>query len=311
MLGEARVVGSVERVFHLKKAPITGTLPPRLLATLADATRPRVFRQGELLLREGERVRANYFVVEGRLLLSRGGRPLDRAEPGASIGALGILADAPSPITVTAEVDSLTLELDADTCFDLLEDHFGMLRHFLREITARIVEGWRRLPPGTPPATPRMATPALPPAARDLDLVERMFALRQVASFGQASINALAELARAMTEVHFEPGARLWLEGEEARHVVLVVSGRAECRSNDGFVLKAGPGVPLGALEAIAGLPRWYAPVAATPLLGLSADIEVLLDVLEDNPDMALGQLGVMSQWLLAITQQLAEAASA
>jgi hypothetical protein len=31
--------------------------------------------------------------------------------------------------------------------------------------------------------------------------------------------------------------------------------------------------------------------------------------VLEDNPEMALGQLAVMSQWLLALTQDLAERA--
>jgi CRP-like cAMP-binding protein len=311
MLGDDRIVGSVERVFHLKKAPITGTLPPHLLAALADATRPRVFRQGELLLREGERVAANYFVVEGRLLLSRGGRAIDRAEPGAAIGALGILAHAPAPISASAEVDTLTLELDADTCFDLLEDHFGILRHFLREITARIVEGWRRVPPGTPPALPRIVPRAVPSATRDLDLVERMFFLRQVAPFGQSSINALAELARALHEVHFEPGARLWHEGEDARHVVLVVAGRVECAGRDGFLLHAGPGTPLGALEAMAGVPRWYSADVTAPVTGLSAEIEVLFDVLEDNPDMALSQLRTMSEWLLALTQQLAEQALA
>ena len=309
MLADDRHVGSVERLFHLRKAPMTGTLPSHLLAALADATRPRVFRKGERLLREGERVQAMHFVIEGQLLLSVGGRELERAEPGAAIGGLGILAGAPATFSATALADSLTLELLGDTCFDLLEDHFGMLRHFLREITGRIVAGWQRLPPGTPSAMPRTLPRVAPSATRDLDLVERMFTLRQVASFAHASINALAELARSMTEVHYAPGARLWQEGEDARHVVLVVAGRAEAQSRAGFVLHAGPVVPLGALEALAGLPRWYSAVAATPLTGLTAEIEVLFDVLEDNPEMALGQLAAMSQWLLALTQQLAELA--
>jgi CRP-like cAMP-binding protein len=307
MLADDRIVGSVERVFHLKKAPMTGTLPPHLLAALAEATRPRVFRKGETLMREGERVAANYFVIEGRLALWRGGRLLDRAEPGAAIGALGILANTPSPIDASAEIDTLTLELDADTCFDLLEDHFGILRHFLREITARIIEGWRRVAPGTPTALPRIVPRAVPQATRDLDLVERMFYLRQVAPFGQSSIDALAEMARALHEVHFEPGARLWSEGEDARHVVLVVAGRVECASRDGFLLDAGPGAPLGSLESMAGVPRWYTADVTAPLTGLSAEIEVLFDVLEDNSDMALSQLRTMSEWLLALTQQLAE----
>jgi CRP-like cAMP-binding protein len=309
LLADDRHVGSVERLFHLRKAPMTGTLPAHLLAALADATRPRVFREGETLFREGERVPAMHFVIEGRLLLSRGGRELERVEAGAAIGGLGILAGGPAPFGAVALSDSLTLALDGDTCFELLEDNFGMLRHFLREITGRIVTGWQRLPPGTPPATPRPLQRAAPAATRDLDLVERMFTLRQVASFAQASINALAELARSMTEVHYAPGARLWQEGEDARHVVLLVAGHVEGTSRDGFLVHAGPVVPLGALEALAGLPRFYTAQATTPLTGLSAEIEVLFDVLEDNPEMALGQLAVMSQWLLALTQDLAERA--
>jgi CRP-like cAMP-binding protein len=310
MLADDRHVGSVERVLHLKKAPIVGTLPPPLLSALADATRPRVFRKGQLLLREGERIGANYFVVEGRLLLQREGRLLDHGEPGAAIGVLGILAHAPSPVTASAEVDTLTLELDADTCFELLEDHFGMLRHFLREVTARIIEGWRRLPPGSPPVPPGIVPKAVPASSRDLDLVDRIFYLRQVVPFERSSINALAELARALQEVHFAPGSRLWSEGEAARHVVLVVAGHVECSARDGFELPAGPGTPLGALEAIAGLPRWYTADVTVPLTGLSAEIEVLFDVLEDNHDMALSQLTTMSQWALALTQQLAERAA-
>lgn len=307
MLAEDRNVGSIERVLHLKKAPIVGTLPPQLLALLADATRPRVFRKGQALLCEGAPVSASYFVIEGRLMLERGGRVIDHGEPGAAIGALGILAQAPSPVSASALVDTLTLELDADTCFELLEDHYGILRHFLREIAARIIEGWRRLPPGSPPALPRIVPKAAPDTSRDLDLVERMFYLRQVVPFARSSINALAELARALTEVHFEPGARLWSEGEAARHVVLVVAGHAACASRDGFALQAGPGTPLGALEAVAGVPRWYTAEVALPLTGLSAEIEVLFDVFEDNHDMALSHLKTMSEWALALTRQRAE----
>jgi len=310
MLAEERLVGSVERVLHLKRAPIVGTLPPQLLALLADATRPRVFRKGQLLLREGERVGANYFVIEGRLLLERGGRLVDYGEPGAAVGALGILAQAPSPVTASAEVDTLTLELDADTCFELLEDHFGMLRHFLREICARIIEGWQRVPPGAPAALPRIVPKAVPAIARDLDLVERMFYLRQVVPFARSSIDALAELARALTEVHLPPGARLWQEGEPARHIVSVVSGQVECGARNGFSLWAGPGSPLGALEAIAGVPRWYSAEVKAPLTGLSAEIEVVFDVFEDNHDLALSHLTTMSQWALALTEQLAERAA-
>jgi len=307
MLAEDRHVGSVERLFHMKKAPMLGTLPPYLLSLLADASRPRVFRKGQLLLREGERPGAAYFLIEGRLHLERGGKVVGHGEPGTSLGGIGLIARAPAPVTATADSDALTLELDADSVLDLLEDNFGIVRHFLRETTGRIIDGWQRLPPGTPPAFARPFNTGAT-GHRDLDFVERIFYLRQVVPFERASINALAELARGLSEVHFAPGERLWSEGEAARHVVLVVAGRASCSSRGGFQLLAGPGASLGALESVAGRPRWYDALVESPLTGLSSEIEVLFDIFEDNLDMALGFLTAMSQWLLAITTQLAEA---
>jgi CRP-like cAMP-binding protein len=308
MLAEDRHVGSVERLFHMKKAPMVGTLPPYLLSLLADASRPRVFRRGQVLMREGERPGAAYFLIEGRLHLERGGRVVGHGEPGTSLGGIGIIARAPAPVTATADQDALTLELGADDVLDLLEDHFGILRHFLREMNGRIIDGWLRLPPGTPPLVGKPLAPRPGMPTRDLDLVERIFYLRQVLPFERASINALAELARALSEVHFAPGDRLWSEDEPARHVVLVVDGRVACSSRGGFQMESGPGASLGTLESVAGRPRWYDAVVLTPLTGLSSEIEVLFDVFEDNLEMALGFLTAMSQWLLAITTRLAEA---
>lgn len=307
MLADDRRVGSVERLLHLKKAPLFGTLKPELLSVIADAARPRVHRKGALLLREGEHAPANHFLIEGRVHLEHGGQVVGHAEPGAAIGGLGIVARLPATVTASADTDALTLELDADTMLDLLEDHFGILRHFLREVTGRIIQGWQRLPTAPPPL--RAGRRQAPIAARDLDLVERIFFLRRVVPFDRASINALAELARSLSEVHFEPGARLWNEGEAARHVILVVAGKADCSSRGGFDVEAGPGMPLGALEAIAGLPRWYDVDVSAPLTGLSSDIEVLFDVFEDNLEMALQFLTAMAQWLRQLSEQIAEQA--
>lgn len=304
MLAEDRRVGSFERLLLLKKAPHIGTLESELLALLADAARPRVFRRGQLLASEGERVSASHFVVDGRLHLVRAGQVVGHAEPGAALGGLAVLARTLWPITVSADRDTLTLELDADTLLDLLEDHFSIMRHVLREVTRGIIAGWQRLPPGT---LPPFGGPPFKPAkgVRDLDLVERIFYLRQVVPFQRASINALAELARGLSEIHLPPGARLWSEGEAARHTLLVVDGAVECRARSGFRLSARPGVPLGALESMAGRPRFYDADVVRPLTGLAGDMEMVFDVFEDNLEMALNFLTVMSQWLMSVSEQL------
>jgi CRP-like cAMP-binding protein len=308
MLAEDRRVGSLERLLHLRRAPFLGTLDPRQLAVVADASRPRVFKRGEALLREGEQPGASYVVAEGRVRLTQEGRPMAFAEAGASLGALGILARAPAPVTATAEVDTLTLELDADDYGDMLEDHFSILRHLLREIAGKVVDGWSQLPAGTPPLVgdvPRVTTRVV----QDLDLVERIFFLRQVAPFDRSSINALAELARGLSEAHFAAGERLWSEGDPGRYVILLVAGRVDCRADRGLHYKAQPGAGLGALEAMAGRPRFYDATAAGPVTGLVGEIETAFDVFEDNLGMGLDFLTFLSRWLMALMERAAREA--
>ena len=308
MLTDDRAVGSLERMLHLRKAPIIGTLPANDLAVVAEAARPRVFRAGDVLLREDERVASATFIVEGRVRLERGGQRIGVIESGSGLGGIGMLARSSAVWTAVAETDTLVLELDADSFLDLLEDHFEILRHFLRETCRQVIGYWRALPAGTPPLVKGLRT-AEARSVKNLDLVERIFFLRQVTPFGSASINALAELARGFSEVQFQPGQRLWEEGDPARQVMLVVDGTARCEARDGFTLRAGPGVPLGALESVAGLPRWYDVVVTDPLTVLSGEIEMLFDVFEDNLDMALQFQSAMSRWALALAQQVTELA--
>lgn len=305
MLAEDRHVGSVERQLHLRKSPLVGTLHPQLLTVLAEAARPRVFRKGQTLLVEGGPVDAARFLVEGRVHLERGGVVFGHGEAGTSLGEVGMIARAPASLTATAETDVLVLELDTETCVDLLEDHFGILRHFLRVICGRIIDDWQRLPPGTPPLITQAPLQRLG-NLRDLDLVDRIFHLRQFSTFSRAGISALAELSRSLTEIHLEPGVPLWSEGESARHVILVLAGEAQGRGRNGFQVEAGPGAALGAIEALAGRDRWYDARVTSTLVALTSDIEVLFDVFEDNLDMALGFLTAIGRWYLALGDQLA-----
>ena len=170
---------------------------------------------------------------------------------------------------------------------DLLEDHFSIMRHFLREITGSIVDGWQRLPPGHAAAVNRQASLDAE-RRRDLDLVERIFFLRQVVPFARASINALAELARGLSEIHLAPGARLWSEGEAGAPRGAGRGRRGRMRLARRLPAERRAGIPLGALESIAGRPRFYEAEVTSPLTGLAGEIEMLFDVFEDNLDMAI-----------------------
>jgi CRP-like cAMP-binding protein len=139
---------------------------------------------------------------------------------------------------------------------------------------------------------------------RELDLVERIFFLRQAPPFARSSINALAELSRALTEVRFDPGTVLWSEGYSARGVFLVVKGLVRAASpRFGFEMMVGSGQPLGIVEAFAQIPRWYEATVVEPTVVLTGDVETFVDVLEDNFEMAMDYLAVVARWMLSLSQ--------
>jgi CRP-like cAMP-binding protein len=122
-----------------------------------------------------------------------------------------------------------------------------------------------------------------------------------MAVFRRSSITALADMARAMAQVHFEPGAVLWREGEPSAGIFLVRSGFLRARGSSGVSFRPGPGFPLGALEALAERPRWYEAVADTPVVALQGPMGVLVDVFEDHFDVAMDYLALIAQSSLRI----------
>jgi CRP-like cAMP-binding protein len=304
MPAESAIVGTVGRMLALRKLPMLASLPTEELALIAERCRERFYPRGSVLLQEGEPIAALRFVIEGRVHMSRRGLRLGHANPGAAVGGLGVLArETSGDIEAVAEQDTLVLEFDADDVFETLEDRFAILHHMLREMSAEIVRLVKRLPAGAQPPIP-LVEGELPP--RDLDLVERILFLRQTPSFSKSSINALAELSRGLSEVSFDPGITLWREGEASGGVLLLLSGSVRCTSQGGFDFKAGQGWPLGAADAVAGLPRWFHALTETRVVALHADREQLIDVFEDNVDMAFDYLELAAKSVLNMVQTIA-----
>lgn len=287
----------------LRRTRSIGDLPGPQLAVIAEAARERFFPRGSVLLREGEPAEAIHYVVEGKVRASLKGHDLGLAGPGAAVGALGVLTRDEHGLEAVAETDVLTLEQDIDAVFEILEDNFPILRHllqdFCRQMIDSVVNG-----PIVPLTVPQAAAG---PQGRDLDLVDRIFILRRAPPFARSSLNALAELARAMVEVSFEPGVRLWRVGEPARSLVLLVSGTVRCTPANRPSFVSGPGWPLGGVEAIGATTRWYEPVTETPVVGLSGDVEILYDVLEDNFQMAMDYLSTMGRAWLRSMERIAD----
>jgi CRP-like cAMP-binding protein len=294
MRAEERRIARMERLLHLRTLPILGTLSPPDLGLIAEQTRTRVFGKGEYLLRQGEPVAAIHVIVEGRVLVRRGEQVLGGATSGAGVGALGFLARDTNGVDAVAETDAVVLELDGDALDEMMEDHFSILQHVLRVTSRGLIGLWHTAPKECLAAQVRMQAPGF---ASPLDLVQRMLFLREALPFIRSSASALADLARNLVELRFPAGTVLWRRGEPTRQVQMLVSGRVACTAPiEGFALRPGPGFPLGGLDAVAGVPRWYDVVCEEPVVTLCGDVEILIDLFEDNADVALAYLAQVAR---------------
>jgi CRP-like cAMP-binding protein len=284
-------------MLHLKRIPMLAGLPSTEIAVLAEAAGERVLRRGEIVLREGEPVGSVHFVVRGSLLVTRRGQRTGTVGPGAGVGGLGLFARDPLGSQVAAEEDTLTLELEADAVFEVLEDRFPILHHILRETSARAIDLVNRFRLDPAAGVPECDLVGL--GRDEFDLVDRIFFLRRQAVFRRSSITALADLARSMAQVRFDPGTTLWREGEPAPGIFLLGHGFVRATSSRGLDFRPGPGFALGALEAVAERPRFYTATTDTDVVALQGAMGGLADAFEDNFDMAMDYLAVVSQSVL------------
>jgi CRP-like cAMP-binding protein len=124
----------------LATVPLLSGLDRRQLERLALDFNQRTIPAGTVLIREGDDHGMGFFVMaEGEVVVSVGGREINRLGPGDYFGEIALLSDRVRTATVTAATDVRCLVMmltdfrafvqgDADVAWKLLE-HVGMLLH--------------------------------------------------------------------------------------------------------------------------------------------------------------------------------------
>jgi len=297
-----RFVSPLERALYLKTIGTLRELPQGELAALAQRAREQFFRKGTRILTPGQRLESFHIVVEGRVLTR--GAEHGESELGSqeALGFLTMLSRWPEGLEATAEVDTTTLEIDADDFYDVLEDHFNLVDMTIRNISRTMLLERREIPEGTYLAP---AEGLLDHPEQELDLIERLLFLSRGTALLRTNMDSLIQMAQAMKEIRFRGGDRLWKAGAPSGDIRILVSGTVECTvEKSGTRFRTGPGYPLGNLENLAGEPRWYTAVAETPVVALEGASDLFLDVLEDHFEMTQGFLASIATGLITVLQE-------
>jgi CRP-like cAMP-binding protein len=305
-LGTDQTLTFFEKMLHLRRGRISAlpAVSDGQLSIVADQMRDRSFAAGAVIMREGEAPTAAYSLVRGRIRVSRRGQVLGEVGPGAAVGVGAIVSRDVLGLGAVAVTDVFALELDREILVDIFEDHFPLLLEAIRETAGRHLDRIKRLaqvPDQLPVIHPE---PSLP---EGLDFVERLLLLkRPEGPFERSSVDALAEIAERTRHWSIEPGTTLWSQGERATTFCLIVNGSIRCsvsRDEAPVEFRAGSGTAIGALESIAGQRRWHDAVADTRVDVLETNVNDLIDVFEDNVEMAMDFLAWASSVALALIE--------
>jgi CRP-like cAMP-binding protein len=293
--GSARFVGPLDRILYLRSLPSIGEGSIEDLASMAEYLEERTFRKGQALIGGDGPVGSIHFVVSGMVRATFREVTVGVVEPPVGVGLIGFLSRQPSGYEAIAEVDTRTLAIDTDALVGILEDRFALMYGGIRQLSAQLLDAQKLLPEAIQePVEDEGDSP--PP----LDLVERLVRMSNRGVFANSNLDAVMAVARRQVERRWQAGERIWNEGDPADCGFSIRHGRVRCWSNSGDrSFSVGVGFGLGFIEGLAGVPRPVNAEAETEVVALIDQISTIVDVLEDNSDMAFDLSASLATYLL------------
>jgi CRP-like cAMP-binding protein len=305
-IGEAQVrfPTVLDRLIHLRSLQNLGGLAGTGLTFIATHAEERHYAAGDIIYRPGEPVAAAHLIAEGRIRVEQEGVHLLDGVPPFAVGFFPLIANSQVGQSAVAVEPTVTLEVSRADLFEIFEDDFGFLLSALRTQSRQLANTQEELE--VRGLLIRSEPEDRPYPTEQLDFVARLELSRR-GPYVECNLEPLVQLARQAEELRFEPGDVIWEEGDAATLGATILYGVVECVSEKRS-FRMGPGSNIGLIESIGLMPRSYRAVAETRVVALKQGSEVLLDVLEDNPSMAMDLLSFLSKVILDLSLRLARA---
>jgi MFS family permease len=112
--------GDEGRLALLRSVPLFAPLPLTALERLCEGISPVVFRQGDLLMRQGEPGDRYLVLADGEVEVLDGDRVLRTCGPGEGVGEIALLRRVPRTATVVASTPVAAYAIDSATFLDAM-----------------------------------------------------------------------------------------------------------------------------------------------------------------------------------------------
>lgn len=258
--------------------------------------KPERFSAGQVLFTEDDKASKGglfskksasrmYFLVEGEVALTIGGRALDTLKQGEVFGEMAVISERPRSATATAKADGSAYSLDStelqaalsqtpEFALMLMSVMFDRLRFIARQLALRKA--------------------ALPAGVRESSVFDPPL----LAQFEAA-------LPRSATVRHWG-GANIMREGQSGAFMYVVKSGRVSISIRDNIVEYVNPGGTFGEMALVDQSARTATATAETECVLLSIDRPSLLEAVKVKPAFAMAMLRAITDRLRFMNSQLA-----
>ena len=133
------MIATIDRAIFLKQVDIFSTVRTSELLRIAELCSEVAFRSGETLFSEGDPGDSIYFILDGRVEMLHGNRPVMTFLEKGPVGALAVLTGTPRHFTAVAKADTHALRISALDFEDLLSENARIAREMIRALAARHV----------------------------------------------------------------------------------------------------------------------------------------------------------------------------
>jgi CRP/FNR family transcriptional regulator, cyclic AMP receptor protein len=131
-------LGKDAKVELIKRAPLFANCSKRELIQVASLADELDLRAGRALIREGERGREFFVLLDGEAEVTQGGKKIATMKGGDFFGEIALVSDAPRTATVTATTPVRVLVVTDRSFRSLLEQSPSIQLKVLQALAARL-----------------------------------------------------------------------------------------------------------------------------------------------------------------------------
>lgn len=126
--------------------------------------------------------------------------------------------------------------------------------------------------------------------------------LAEVGLFAGLSKKELGEIARLVTEVHYQPGEHLAREGEMGREAMVVLDGKGTVRRGGRKIAEVSTGDVVGEMSLVTHRPRTASVKADTLVTALVMSTREFSSLMDEHPQVGVKILRTVADRLAEVT---------